>query len=126
MAEETRLSEVGFEGGLLVVRLRGEATARDLRPVVSRVVDLAATRGLRGVLVDLTCLEVPVDSVERLHLGTAVAERWPPSLRLALLQPQEHMYFGRLFQNAVTRRGIEVMEFVDRGSAEAWLGAPRP
>jgi hypothetical protein len=126
MAEEARLIEAGFEDGVLVVRLRGAPTARGVRPEVTHVVELAISRGQRGVLIDLTALDAPVDSVERLHLGTAVADRWPSSLRMALLQPREHEYFGRLFLNAMSRKGIEAQEFVDRASAVSWLGEDRP
>lgn len=97
------------EDDVLVFTYSGPPTYDALKAYSRETIQLASTSGFHKVLSDLRELESSPGAVERLLLGSLVAERWPRGVRLAVLIAREMNTPDHLFENAASQKGVPVI-----------------
>ena len=94
---------------VLVFTYSGAPTFDSLKAYSRETIQHATTSGFTKVLSDLQGLEASPGAVERLLLGSFVAEKWPRGIRLAVLIAREMNTPDHLFENAASQKGVPVI-----------------
>lgn len=109
------------EDDVLVFAYSGPPTFAALKAYARETIQRAAESGFTKVLSDLGGLEASPGAVERLQLGSIVAERWPKGIRLAVLIAREMNTPDHLFENAASQKGVPVIVTDSYDEAMRWL-----
>jgi len=109
------------EDDVLVASYAGVPSFETLKRFARDIGAIAIERNVAKVLADLQGLDTSPSAVERLLLGSAVAERWPRQVRLAVLIPGEMNTPDHLFENAAQQKGVPVMVTHSYDEAMRWL-----
>ncbi len=113
-----------IEDDVLVFTYSGMPTFEALKAYTRETVQRATASGLKKVLSDLQGLEASPGAVERLLLGSVVADRWPRDMRLAVLIAREMNTPDHLFENAASQKGVPVIVTDSLDEAMRWLHQP--
>lgn len=106
---------------VLVYTYSGAPTFESLKQYSRETIQHATTSGFGKVLSDLTGLEASPGAVERLLLGSFVAEKWPRGIRLAVLIAREMNTPDHLFENAASQKGVPLVVTDSIDEAMRWL-----
>lgn len=109
------------EDDVLVASYVGVPAFETLKRFARQIAVVAVERNLNKVLADLQELDTSPSAVERLLLGSAIAERWPRQVRLAVLIPREMNTPDHLFENAASQKGVPVIVTHSLDEAMRWL-----
>ena len=97
------------EEDVLVFTYSGAPTFESLKAYSRETIQHSVSSGFTKVLSDLRGLEASPGAVERLLLGSFVAEKWPRGVRLAVLIAREMNTPDHLFENAASTKGVPVI-----------------
>jgi hypothetical protein len=112
--------DLRVEGTILMVRLlRADNSREQLLANAGLIARTCLAHQCRGVFVDLTGLDGPIDAVDRVLLASRLAEVWPRDVRLAALALPEQV--NRVIEHMAGNRGVDIRAFGDSGEALAWL-----
>lgn len=106
---------------VLVYTYSGAPTFESLKQYSRETIQHATTSGFGKVLSDLTGLDASPGAVERLLLGSFVAEKWPRGIRLAVLIAREMNTPDHLFENAASQKGVPLVVTDSIDEAMRWL-----
>lgn len=106
---------------VLVYTYSGAPTFESLKQYSRETIQHAIASGFQKVLSDLQGLEASPGAVERLLLGSFVAEKWPRGIRLAVLIAREMNTPDHLFENAASQKGVPVIVTDSIDEAMRWL-----
>lgn len=106
---------------VLVYSYSGAPTFESLKQYSRETIQHATTSGFGKVLSDLTGLDASPGAVERLLLGSFVAEKWPRGIRLAVLIAREMNTPDHLFENAASQKGVPLVVTDSIDEAMRWL-----
>ncbi len=109
------------EDDVLVYTYSGAPTFESLKQYSRETIQHATTSGFGKVLSDLTGLDASPGAVERLLLGSFVAEKWPRGIRLAVLIAREMNTPDHLFENAASQKGVPLVVTDSIDEAMRWL-----
>jgi hypothetical protein len=112
------------EDDVLVASFAGVPSFESLKRFAREMAAIAVERGLQKVLADLLELHRSPTAVERLLLGSAIAERWPRQVRVAVLIRSELNTPDHLFENAASQKGMPVVVTHSYDEAMRWLHRP--
>jgi hypothetical protein len=115
---------VRVDDDVLVVSFVGLPSFDALKAFARDAIERAVKGGFAKLLADLQGLEASPGAVERLLLGSLVAERWPRHVRLAVLIPREMNTPDHLFENAASQKGVPVIVSDSYDEAMRWLHHP--
>lgn len=117
--------EVCADGELLHVRIPHFDDRLEVIDYLRRVAALLRTGRWTGVFADTTPIERVVDVVDRIMVGSRLAEFWPPGVRIAIFANPIQVLPNHPLEHLVTSRGMVARVFTDREEALAWLRAAR-
>lgn len=109
-------------GEVLVVTLAGELSDANARELAARLAQLMPQIGTEKLLVDMRQLVGRPSQAETFFLyHRGLAWSWPPSVKAALLDLEEHRDYARFHETTALNAGYRFTTFFDYDKAMAWL-----
>lgn len=111
---------VHHESGFLLVEGTGPATLPDLCGFVDLVACIAAMRGYRRAVMNLTGVQIALAFTDHLTLGAHAAERLRGLDRVASIVSVENRKGSS--EKAAQKMGLHLMTFTSLDEGLAWIG----
>jgi hypothetical protein len=115
-----------LEGDILGFELHGAMTLDGLRSAGAAIATTCVERKLPRALADARQQTGDLSIVEWHELAAGFESRWPPGVRLAVIDLPERVKPDRFMETTARNRGIDVRVFTDVPEALGWLRAWKP
>lgn len=113
-------------GDVLGFELRGAMTLDGLRAAGAAIATTCLEQKLPRALADARLQTGDLSILEWHELAAGFESRWPPGLRLAVIDLPERVKPDRFMETTARNRGIDVRVFTDVAQALSWLRAWKP